>query len=317
MRQQLRLRVLVPVAVLGLLGAGFGAFAMGGPEAPVSIPVQRATSSGAVDTGATDTGAVDTGATDTGPAPAPPPPPQPTAGEVEAAAWAEQANALCLQLDEQVQALGEFQSPNEAKKWFVQALDLLHAFEDDFAALGWPPGEKGAVTGINATIASGVGTVEELQAALEAEDVDELIRLTKEQPGEKEEAQAANAELRRLGATECAKSSPASTAEMRGSAALQWQLLKYRAVVVVFASPDSVVDNGAVFEARAAALATNAGFVAVDVTNEKQVAAIAIGYEVLESPTVLVITRGPKLRSELRGFVDQETIAQAVTNALK
>ena len=31
MRQQLRLRVLVPVAVLGLLGAGFGAFAMGGP----------------------------------------------------------------------------------------------------------------------------------------------------------------------------------------------------------------------------------------------------------------------------------------------
>jgi hypothetical protein len=104
---------------------------------------------------------------------------------------------------------------------------------------------------------------------------------------------------------------------MRGSAALQWQLLKYRAVVVVFASPDSVVDNGAVFEARAAALGTNAGFVAVDVTDEKQVAAIAIGYEVLESPTVLVITRGPKLRSEFRGFVDRETIAQAVTNALR
>jgi hypothetical protein len=53
------------------------------------------------------------------------------------------------------------------------------------------------------------------------------------------------------------------------------------------------------------------------VTDEKQVAAIAIGYEVLESPTVLVITRGPKLRSEFRGFVDRETIAQAVTNALR
>jgi hypothetical protein len=75
MRQQLRLRVLVPVAVLGLLGAGFGAFAMGGPATPESIPIPRPTSSAAVDTGATDTGAVDTApATTTVPAPAPPPP---------------------------------------------------------------------------------------------------------------------------------------------------------------------------------------------------------------------------------------------------
>ncbi len=65
MRQQLRLRVILPVAVLGLLGAGFGAFAMGGPASP-ALPL--ATSSGAVDTGAVDTGAVDTT-----PAPAPPP----------------------------------------------------------------------------------------------------------------------------------------------------------------------------------------------------------------------------------------------------
>jgi hypothetical protein len=94
MRQQLRLRVLVPVAVLGLLGAGFGAFAMGGPAAPQSIPVPRATSSAAVDTGATDTGATDTGATDTAPptttAPAPAPPPTTT----EAAPPAEPAEEL-------------------------------------------------------------------------------------------------------------------------------------------------------------------------------------------------------------------------------
>jgi hypothetical protein len=86
MRQQLRLRVLVPVAVLGLLGAGFGAFAMGGPAAPESIPVS---SSAGVDTGASDTGTADTGATDTaptttesgsaaGPAPTPSPAPTPT-----------------------------------------------------------------------------------------------------------------------------------------------------------------------------------------------------------------------------------------------
>ena len=63
MRQRLRLNVLLPVAVLGLLGAGFGAFAMGGPDVPESLPVTHPTSSGAVDTGAADTGAVDTAPT--------------------------------------------------------------------------------------------------------------------------------------------------------------------------------------------------------------------------------------------------------------
>ena len=56
MRQRLRLNVLLPVAVLGLLGAGFGAFAMGGPDVPESLPVTHPTSSDAVDTGVADTG---------------------------------------------------------------------------------------------------------------------------------------------------------------------------------------------------------------------------------------------------------------------
>jgi hypothetical protein len=44
MRQQLRLRVLLPVAVLGLLGVGYGAFAYGqGPDVPESIPVPTTT----------------------------------------------------------------------------------------------------------------------------------------------------------------------------------------------------------------------------------------------------------------------------------
>jgi len=310
MRQQLRLRVLLPVAVLGLLGAGFGAFAMGGPAAPESIPVNP-TSSGAVDTGATDTGATDTGAT---PAPAPPPP---TAGEVDPATWAQQANALCAQLDEQLGPLEEFESPNEAEEALAQALELLEAFEDDFVAIGWPQGEQDAVVAIHVSIAAGLDVFERFHAALVQEDVDELLRLAKDRPGDKAAVKAQKAELRRLGADECAKSSPADTAPLRGSATLQWQLLKYRAVVVVFYSPESALDATAVLEARAAALATSAGFVPVDVTSEKQVAAIALGYEVLGSPTVLVVGRGPKLRSEFNGFVDRETVAQAVENALK
>ena len=189
MQQQLRLRVLVPIAVLGLLGAGFGAFAMGGPEAPESIPVPRPTSSGAVDTGATDTGMADTGATETTPAPttaptettAPPPAPKP--------------------------------KPSK------------------------PP--------------------------------------------------------------------------------LQQELVDHRIVVVVFHTPGSDLDAAAVREARAGASTSGAGYLAVDVTKEGAVADLAAEYEVLEAPTVLVVIRSGEARSRFNGIVDRQTVAQAVTNALK
>ena len=190
MRQQLRLRVLVPVAVLGLLGAGFGAFAMGGPAAPESIPIPRPTSSAAVDTGATDTGATATGATDTTATP-------PTTTE----------------------------------------------------AVPAPPAPK-----------------------------------PKPKPDKPP---------------------------------LQQELADHRTVVVVFHTPGSDLDSAAVREARAGARATGAGFLAVDVTKEGAVADLAAEHEVLEAPTVLVVIRSGEARFRFEGIVDRETVAQAVTNALK
>jgi hypothetical protein len=182
--------VLIPVAVLGLLGAGFGAFAMGGPAAPESIPIPRPTSSAAADTGATDTGATDTGATDTTATPPTtteavpaPPPPEP--------------------------------KPKPDK----------------------PP--------------------------------------------------------------------------------LQQELADHRTVVVVFHTPGSDLDSAAVREARAGASATGAGFLAVDVSKEGAVADLAAEYEVLEAPTVLVVIRSGEARFRFEGIVDRETVAQAVTNALR
>lgn len=186
MRQQLRLRVLIPVAVLGLLGAGFGAFAMGGPAAPESIPIPRPTSSAAVDTGATDTGATDTGATDT---------------------------------------------------------------------TATPPTTTEAV--------------------------------------------------------------PAPPPPKPDKAPLQQELADHRTVVVVFHTPGSDLDSAAVREARAGASATGAGFLAVDVTKEGAVTDLAAEYEVLEAPTVLVVIRSGEARFRFEGIVDRETVAQAVTNALK
>jgi hypothetical protein len=185
MRQQLRLRVLVPVAVLGLLGAGFGAFAMGGPAAPESIPVHP-TSSSAVDTGATDTGMTETtppASTTTEAAPAPTAQPKP-----------------------------------------------------------------------------------------------------KPKP----------------------KESP-----------LEEELADDRIVVVVFHNPSSDLDAAAIREARAGADAAGAGYLAVDVTDDGAVADLAVEYEVIESPTVLVVVRSGEARSRFDGIVDRETVAQAVTNALK
>ena len=179
MQQQLRLRVLVPIAVLGLLGAGFGAFAMGGPEAPESIPVARPTSSGAVDTGATETTPAPTTApTETTPAPAPPKP-----------------------------------KPDKPS--------------------------------------------------------------------------------------------------------LEQELADHRIVVIVFHTPGSDLDAAAVREARAGASAADAGYLAVDVTKEGAVADLAAEYEVAEAPTVLVVIRSGEARSRFNGIVDRQTVAQAVTNALK
>ena len=183
MRQQLRLRVLLPVAVLGLLGAGFGAFAMGGPAAPESIPVPRPTSSAAADTGATDTGATDTGAVDAAPA-----------------------------------------TTTEAA----------------------PPAEP-------------------------AEEQSALARKLKESS----------------------------------------------VVVVVFHTPGADLDAAAVREARAGANQAGAGYLAVDVSKEGAVAALAAEYDVLGAPTVLVVVRGGEVKSRFDEIVDRTIVAQAATNARK
>ena len=193
MRQRLRLNVLLPVAVLGLLGAGFGAFAMGGPDVPESLPVTHPTSSDAVDTGVADTGAVDTAPT----TPTAPPPPA--------------------------------HRPRRRRR------------------------------------------------------------------------------LRRLLRSRSRSRRPRSR---RSSSTIGWSSLSFH-------TPGADLDGEALREARAGAVASHAGFLAVDVTKETAVAEIAAEYEVLGSPTILVVVKGGEARSRFEGYVDRQTVAQAVTNAGK
>jgi hypothetical protein len=191
MRQQLRLRVLLPVALLGLLGAGFGAFAMGGPATPASIPVSNW---GAADTGATDTGATGAGTNKSKQAPAPAPASAPAPAP----------------------------TPTPA---------------------------------------------------------------------------------------------PSTEPKPESKTTLKHELEANRIVVVVFHTRGSDLDAAAVREARAGAAAAEGGFLAVDVKNERDVADLAAEYEVLGAPTVLVLGHDGALRSRFDGYVDRETVAQAVTNA--
>lgn len=288
MRQHLRLRVLLPVAVLGLLGAGFFAWASGGPAAPSSQPIPPP---------ATTTTAP------TEPAPGPKP-----TGAVGAEAWAQQANALCAATNAKVESLGDLETPKQFTDSGEDLVAIAKQFDAAFVDLGWPDGEKSTVVALRANTAQSTKVSTQMLAALEAGDVERFLRLGAPLGDLGDEWDAG---VTRLGADTCTK----DATRIRPAGGLEWALLTEPVVVVVFYTPDAVQDTLTILEARAASLATKSGFIAVDVTREQQVQSLAIGYDVLESPSVLVFTRGPKLEARFDGFVDRETVAQAVENA--
>jgi hypothetical protein len=98
--------------------------------------------------------------------------------------------------------------------------------------------------------------------------------------------------------------------------ALEGALRRDRAVVVIFYTPRSAVDSAAIREARAGALALDAGFLSVNVKRNHEVEKLAAEYGVVHAPGVLVFVRGPKVASQF-GYADRGTVAQAVANALR
>ena len=97
---------------------------------------------------------------------------------------------------------------------------------------------------------------------------------------------------------------------------LERKLAKHPVVVVVLYSPDSPVDALATQEARAGAEAAGVGFLAIDVSKEKAVASLADLYDAREAPALLIFRRGLEIATQIGGFADRETVAQAAENAL-
>ena len=97
--------------------------------------------------------------------------------------------------------------------------------------------------------------------------------------------------------------------------ALASALARHRVVVVSLHVPNVNLDDMAMLEARAGAASAGAGFVALDVTKEREARPLTKLLGVLESPAVLIYRRPSELASQFAGFADQQTVFQAARNA--
>jgi hypothetical protein len=113
------------------------------------------------------------------------------------------------------------------------------------------------------------------------------------------------------------KKKHAKPAEHAGPKAtpLEAALRKHGVVVVLFYAPGDDYDTIQTRETRAGALAVDAGFLALDVTKNKQVSALAAQYDVRDAPATLVFRRGPKIVYRTAGYMDRAAIAQAAADA--
>jgi len=106
--------------------------------------------------------------------------------------------------------------------------------------------------------------------------------------------------------------------DSRLPAPLQWALSQHRIVVVALYNPHADVDAIAVAEAHAGAVDAKAGFLLVNVMNDK-VAGILTGLlpggGLLPDPGVLVYRAPGTVAFRLDGFQDRDAVAQAAVNA--
>jgi hypothetical protein len=93
------------------------------------------------------------------------------------------------------------------------------------------------------------------------------------------------------------------------------QLATHDVVIVLLYDPNARVDDYSLAETQLGAKDSGAGFLAVNVMNQRQASAFTTAYGVLQDPTVLFFKRPGKLALKLVGYADHDTIAQAAKNA--
>lgn len=100
---------------------------------------------------------------------------------------------------------------------------------------------------------------------------------------------------------------------------LQWQLAHHKVVVVSLYNPSSDVDAISVAEAHAGAMDAGAGFLLVNVLDNKVagiLTALLPGGGLLPDPGVLVYRAPGDIAVRLDGFADRDSVAQAAANVI-
>jgi pyruvate/2-oxoglutarate dehydrogenase complex dihydrolipoamide acyltransferase (E2) component len=92
-------------------------------------------------------------------------------------------------------------------------------------------------------------------------------------------------------------------------------LAQHKVVVVSLVIPGSHVDELAAGEAKAGAKLGGAGYLALNVLNERVAHAVLAKLGGVKEPSLLVLKRSGEVVLALEGFVDRETVAQAAANA--
>ena len=290
MASQLRLHVLLPLAVLGLIGAAFGVYTMG--KAP----------------GGGGNSGVPLITTD----PVKTKPPQ--AAEED---WALKANAWCTDLASKTKPPNAGVPLEDFETWFGEATETIDSAAATFVELGWPSGEKARVMRLRDDLDRTIKAFRTAFTRFQAGDYEGARRALETADGG-----AWETNMRQLGATTCAEDTTKAAKAVTNRVAikpaadlLRAQLARYSKVVVLFYEPGASYDAIQTREARAGALSAHAGFVSVNVSKNREVGQLATQYNVLESPTVLIFTRGLKLKARLEGFYDRTAVIQAVKNA--
>lgn len=92
--------------------------------------------------------------------------------------WLEQANALCRRSVEEVAALSEPTTQKEAKTVLAQAVDLNAFYNDEFAALGAPPGGAVAFAELLGLFEREEKLLRRMLTALQENKMNEYFRLS-------------------------------------------------------------------------------------------------------------------------------------------
>jgi hypothetical protein len=293
MASHFRLHVLLPIAVLGLLGIGVGAFAFGhrplpgagDPETPLS-PLAGTTTQAQNDR--------------------------------EVAKWASKADAWCAGINTTLAKVEAPTTDDQLDLWLAKVVQINDRAAADFPKLGYPKRQKSAVLGLQRNLRATALSVHAAFRALRSADQFAFQRAVKRW-GELETNW--DSQMRRLGALVCAAEA-ADAASARSiakygsaGAALNAALLHKKVAVVLFYAPGDDYDTIQTRETRGGALDAKVGFLALDVTQNDEVAALASQFDVRNAPATIIFVRGPKVFYRVDGYMDRQAVAQAATDA--